>query len=108
MRASTASGKPASLSRHREWSRNPAKKLHVVEGEAFLADPNNAAIHHLNVVGIGLWKLLAEGTDQNQAAEVLRGAFPDVDRAVIARDVAALFSALAAADFILPEEDQSA
>jgi hypothetical protein len=106
--AGTASGEPASLSRDREWRRNPTVKLHVVEGQAFLADPDNAAIHHLNVIGTGLWNLLAEGTDQNEAVGVLHGAFPDVDRTVIARDVAALFSALASADFIVPADDRSA
>jgi hypothetical protein len=99
-----ASGETAPLPRDREWFRNPAVKLCVVEDEAFLADPDNTAIHHLDVIGTGLWNLLAEGIDQNEAVEVLHGAFPDVDHCVIARDVAALFSALAAARFIVPEE----
>lgn len=97
----------AGLPGDRHWRRNPAVKLHAVDGEAFLADPDNTAIHHLNVVGTGLWNLLAEGIDQDEAIAVLHGAFPDIDRAIVARDVAALFSALAAAHFIVPNEDVS-
>ena len=81
---------------------NPAIKLHAVDGELFLADAEGLAIHHLNVMGAGLWNLLAEPVTEAEAAEVLCGAFPDADPAAIARDVRALFAVLFAGQFVLP------
>lgn len=89
------------------WRCNQAVKLHLVDSEAFLTGPDDAAIHHLNAIGTGLWNLLAEGIDHHEAVVVLHGAFPDIDRNVIARDVAALLSALVAAGFIVPNDDRS-
>jgi hypothetical protein len=94
-----------SLPVHQRWRRNPSIKLEVVDGEAFLAGPDDAAIHHLNAIGTGLWNLLGEGIDQIEAAAVLHGAFPEIDRGIIAGDVAGLFSALAEAGVIVPIED---
>jgi hypothetical protein len=76
--------------------------LHVVDGEAFLTDASDEAIHHLNTVGTGLWRLLADGISPEEAANVLHGAFPGIGRDAIAHDIATLFMQLAAAGFILP------
>ena len=89
----------------RRWRRNPAVTLKTVDGETFLATPGDASILHLNAVGTGLWNLLAEGIDREEAVAVLHGAFPDADRTEIERDVTALLTTLAAADLIVPEED---
>lgn len=84
--------------------RNPSVALHLVDGEAFLAGTGEtAAIHHLNPVGAGIWNLLAEPTDEDEAATVLAAAFPDVEPHIIARDVAALFSGLHASGFAVEE-----
>ncbi|MEX0589598.1 MAG: PqqD family protein, partial [Xanthobacteraceae bacterium] len=80
---------------------NPAVKLHAVDGELFLADAEGTAIHHLNAIGAGLWNLLADAIDEVEAVEVLCGAFPAVERAMVARDVRELFDALAAGGFIV-------
>jgi hypothetical protein len=88
----------------RRWRRNPAVQLRVVDGEAFLIDAGDSAIHHLNAIGTGLWNLLADGVDRNEAVEVLRGAFPDATRDAIERDVTALLEALHAAGLLLPHE----
>lgn len=90
------------LPANQRWRRNPAAKLHMVDGEAFLAGPDDAAIHHLNAVGTGLWNLLGKGINELEAVAVLHGAFPEIDRGIIERDVAGLFSALAAAGVIVP------
>ncbi len=75
--------------------RNPAITLHSMEGEAFLAGADaTASIHHLNLVGAGIWNLLAEPTGESDAAQALAVAFPDVDPRIIADDVAALFGDL--------------
>jgi hypothetical protein len=84
------------------WRQHPAVRLHVVDDEAFLTDANDEAIHHLNAVGTGLWRLLADGISPEEAANVLQGAFPAIGRDDIAGDIAALFTQLAAAGFILP------
>jgi hypothetical protein len=76
--------------------------LHVVDGEAFLTDASDEAIHHLNTVGTGLWRLLADDISPEEAADVLHGAFPAIGWDAIARDIAALFTQLAGAGFILP------
>lgn len=72
--------------------RNPAITLHDVDGEAFLAGADaTAVIQHLNPVGAGIWILLAVPTDEDEAAQALAVAFPDVDPHIIAHDVASLF-----------------
>jgi hypothetical protein len=84
------------------WRQHTAIRLHVVGGEAFLTDASDDAIHHLNTVGTGLWRLLADGISPEEAANVLHGAFPAIGRDAIAHDIAALFTQLAGAGFILP------
>jgi hypothetical protein len=83
-------------------AQNPTVSLRAVDGNLFLADAEGLSIYQLNTMGAGLWNLLAKPINQHDAAEVLCGAFPDVDRTDITQDVARLFSALARAPFILP------
>lgn len=89
---------------HLRLRRNPAVKLHAVDGELFLADADGLAIHHLNAVGAGLWNLLGEPATEEEAAEILCGAFPDANPKAIARDVRTLFAALLAGGFVLPAD----
>jgi hypothetical protein len=60
---------------------------------------NHIVAHHQEAAcrhrGLGVAGLL-------EAVAVLQGALPEIDRGVIARDVGALFSALAAAGVIVP------
>lgn len=82
--------------------RNPDVALHLVDGEAFLAGSGEtAAIHHLNAVGVGIWNLLAQPTNEDEAADVLATAFPDVAPGTIARDVTALFASFHASGFAI-------
>lgn len=75
--------------------RNPDIVLHEVEGEAFIAGVDEtAAINHLNPVALGIWNLLAQPTEEAEAACVLAEAFPETDPQAIARDVSALFADL--------------
>jgi len=80
---------------------NPAIRLRAIDGELFLTDDEGLAIYHLNAVGAGLWNLLTAPTSETEAIEVLRGAFPDADPDVVARDVRTLFAALLAGKFAL-------
>ena len=76
------------------YMRLPAISAHEVDGEIFLTDPRDGAIHHLNPMASGLWRLLAEPITTDQAVEVVQTAFPSLKRQRLERDVAALFSHL--------------
>lgn len=80
---------------------NPAVKLRAIDGELFLVDADGEGIHHLNPVGAGVWNLLADPVSEREAVEVLAGAFPDIERARIERDIATLFCDLLAGNFVL-------
>ncbi|MCO6388016.1 PqqD family protein [Aliihoeflea sp. 40Bstr573] len=75
-------------------------ELRQVEGDLFLADRDGVAIYHLNAIGTGIWKLLAEPTSANEAVEILAAAFPDADPVRVEQDARALFADLDAAGFI--------
>ncbi|KZC97665.1 PqqD family protein [Oceanibaculum pacificum] len=76
------------------YMRLPAVSSHEVDGEIFLTDPRNGAIHHLNLMASGLWRLLAEPITPEEAVEVVHTAFPNLQRQRLERDVSALFSHL--------------
>ncbi|MBU0726908.1 MAG: PqqD family protein [Alphaproteobacteria bacterium] len=76
------------------YIRLPAVAAHEVDGEIFLTDPRDGAIHHLNLMASGLWRLLAEPITTKQAVEVVQTAFPSLQRQRLERDVTALFSHL--------------
>jgi hypothetical protein len=77
------------------YRRDPGVAMRDVDGELFLAAGGGQAILHLNVLGAGLWNLLAEPTSAAEAVEALSIAFPESDPAVIAEDVMTLFADLA-------------
>jgi len=81
---------------------NPKVSLRAVDGNLFLVDAEGLSIYRLNTIGAGLWNLLAKPINRQDAAQVLCGAFPDVDHTAITQDIARLFAALARARFILP------
>lgn len=66
----------------------------VVGDEMFLVDGTGQTIYHLNAVGAGLWRLMDGTCGPEDAAAILQEAFPDVERDLIERDVAALTSDL--------------
>lgn len=79
----------------------PGITARAIEGEAFLCDPDERAILHLNPLGAAVWSLLGEGVSAAEAAAALSDAYPDVAPARIGRDVAALFADLQAAGLII-------
>lgn len=58
-----------------------------VDGDLFLVGETGESIFHLNPVGAGLWRLMDGNCSVQEAAMVLREAFPAVDPAGIERDV---------------------
>ncbi len=77
------------------FKRNPKVVETAVDHNVFLVNPDNQAIHQLNAIGAALWRLLAEPIGVEQAVGILHEAFPDVSKAQIERDVAALVADLA-------------
>jgi hypothetical protein len=72
----------------------------ALEGGAFLADPNGVAVHQLNAMSVGIWRMLSKPVRQSEIAEVLTAAFPDQAPAQIGRDVHQLLRHLASAHLI--------
>ena len=59
----------------------------AVDRDLFLVDGSGETIYHLNPVAAGLWRLMDGSCSADDAAMLLQKAFPQVDRAAIARDV---------------------
>lgn len=74
--------------------------LKTVGAEIFIAG-SQSNIYALNEVGAAIWSLMDEPISADEAAALLREAFPGADSHIIAADVAALFSALIAGGFIV-------
>ena len=49
---------------------------------------------YLDLVGAGLWRLLAEPLDVDEAADVFRAAFPDAASATLEKDLVAALKSL--------------
>lgn len=69
--------------------------------DAFLADANGAAIHHLNTVGSAIWNLLAEPITAAQIVELLLVAFPQADAGQVEDDVRRLIKILKSKGLVL-------
>jgi hypothetical protein len=80
----------------------PDVTVRELDGEAFLCDPTERAVLHLNPLGTAVWTLLAEGISANEAAALIAEAFPDAGRDAVATDVAGFFAELARAELIRP------
>ncbi len=93
---------------HLPMVRNADVVLQRVGTDLFLADAAGQSIYCLNGMGAGLWNLLAQPTSQAQAVEVLIGAFPQMDRAAVAADVARVFAGLAESGLILDSRGSQA
>ena len=88
-------GEPVETTRG-TFRRNPAIAEKAVDGELFLVDGGGEEIFHLNAVGAGLWRLLADPTGPGEASDILQQAFPTVEEARIAADVGRLLGKLVA------------
>lgn len=81
------------------------RNAEIVERElddvVFLASPNGKSVHHLNVTGSAVWRLMAEPTSISEASDLLHQAFPDVARADIEKDISQVITDLANKGFII-------
>jgi len=98
---------PTPVGKQIAFRQSPSVRLSSVDSELFLADAEGWAIHHLNPIGAGIWKLLEQPITMGEALDVLHGAFPDADRRAVERDVSSLFASLFAEGFVI-EEGQTA
>jgi hypothetical protein len=95
-RTSSTKERRGGLRRGARYRCDPAIILRAVDHDAFLVDPRNQSIYHLNTVAAGLWRLLHEPMSAADAVAALSGAFPEVDAQQIKRDVQALIVELRA------------
>lgn len=58
-----------------------------IEDESFLVSPDGKAIYHLNLIGSGIWELLAEPISKAEIISTLEAAFPEIDVTTIEKDV---------------------
>lgn len=75
-------------------------EVHMIDGGAFLVSGASDSIYRLDDISLGLWNLLREPTGIAEAVAILHGAFPDVERPVVDRDVRGFFAELAVRDLI--------
>ena len=69
-------------------------EVREVNGQVFLVDVRRDTVYHLNALGSGLWRLLAEATDMEMAQGVVAQAFPDEEADAVEADVRALIGDL--------------
>lgn len=69
---------------------NRTQKIRI-EGESFLTSPDGKAIYHLNLIGSGIWELLAEPITKKTVISTLSIAFPQVEKSTIEKDVSKIF-----------------
>ena len=79
-----------SISKDNFIQHSGAQKVRI-EGESFLTSPDGKAIYHLNLVGSGIWELLAEPTSTDVVVSTLAIAFPQIERMTIEKDVSKIF-----------------
>lgn len=94
VRPDVADRSPQPVAQRAAGGRHPWRRAGISErlvgGDLFLVDGAGEAIFHLNQIGAGLWRLMDGTCDTDEAVAVLSQAFPEIDRAVIERDVTAI------------------
>ena len=82
--------------------RNPKVVERQVDDAIFLIDPENDTIFHLNQLGTGLWRLMAEPTELVTAVGIVQQAFPDDPPERVRRDVVELIGDLVKNKLVAP------
>jgi len=76
------------MSRPSRLVRNPAVADVEVAGDIFLVEPRTQDVIRLNKVAGALWRYLARPREHDDIVAVFAAAFPQVQRARLARDLA--------------------
>lgn len=74
--------------------RNPGILERRIDDTVFLVDPEDETVFHLNPVGAGIWRLLADPTSPADAGRILQQAFPEISSDVVISDVSNLIHRL--------------
>ena len=82
--------------------RNPAVTTTEIEGEFFLVEPDSGEIFYLDSVTSGVWRLVEDPCAEDEIADTLAAAFPDVPEAGLRADVARLLGEMRQARLLLP------
>lgn len=70
------------------YRRNPAVAETAIGDELFLVEPDSQEVFYLDPVTSALWRLLTEPRSADDIAALFGEAFPEIDPARIAADVA--------------------
>lgn len=74
----------------------------AVEDRVFLTKRGGTAACELDMIGAGVWNILADPTSADEASQLLSEVFPDADRSRITADVDRLFAQLKQQGLIRP------
>lgn len=78
------------------YQRSPVAREVVVDGDHFLAGMDGRTVHHLNLIGSAVWRLLKAPTTAEEILSVLHNAFPEVPRTRLEGDLRTLLAELQA------------
>jgi Coenzyme PQQ synthesis protein D (PqqD) len=84
------------------YARSAGVEERRVGAHVFLVDRRRDAIHSLDAVSGGIWRLLEQPRCQDEISAVLAEAFPDVPQPRLNRDVARVLSSFEYAGVIQP------
>jgi hypothetical protein len=74
--------------------RVPGILVRTVDEEAFLIDPDADSIHHMNRIGLAVWRLIEKPMTRREIAALLVAAFPETPPQQISADLGRLFKLL--------------
>jgi len=84
-----------------QYLRKPDISIVQIDDQVFLADGQDAAIHHLNPIGTAIWSLLADPMTADEITNLLMKAFPDLERNNIEHDLHTLIEELLSRNLLL-------
>ncbi len=100
--------RPESVTQSRVVARTVGISLRQVGAHVFLVDGRRDAIHSLDPISGGIWRLLAKPREREEIAAVLADAFPDVPKPRLDRDIARVLNALEAAGLVQVQAPRAA
>lgn len=79
--------RPDTLQSPEEFQQSPGIYAKALEDRLFLNDPSQGVVCELDLIGAGIWNLLAEPLSAQEVVDILRQVFPEVEPRQIAADV---------------------
>jgi hypothetical protein len=88
------------------YQRHDSLSVTIVEDDAFIVNPDNQDIFHLNALGRAIWNVLAEAMSAGDVTGVITEAFPDTAPETIEADVLAFLTRMEKRGLITGTPDQ--